>query len=168
MEELEQAIATGATIYDAVFYGAAFLIAFIPGVLMAYLDRRYRGFSDVFAIGILSGVAGAAGVGAICGAAGATWAAEPRYLAIAAVVGFMGKSGIKVAAKFLGIDINGKDEDADGCRLPVQHTDHAGDNRDGGHADRVDSDADSVSFDPPCSSPRLCVPCWKIVTQRRH
>jgi len=144
MEELEQAIASGATIYDAVFYGAAFIIAFIPGVLMAYLDRHFRGYSDVFAIGVLSGVAGAAGVGAICGAAGATWAAEPRYLAIAAVVGFMGKCGIKVAAKhLLGIDINGKDEDADGCRVPVQRVDHAGDNRDGGHADRVDSDGDN-------------------------
>jgi hypothetical protein len=132
--ELEQAIAAGATIYDAIFYGAAFFIAFIPGVLVAFLDRRTRGYSDVFAIGVLSGVAGAAGVGAICGVAGGTWAAEPRYLAIAAVVGFMGKSGIKVAAKFLGIEINGKNT------CSVQHPHDAGDDRNDDHPDSVGRD----------------------------
>lgn len=139
MEELEQAVAAGATIYDAAFYGAAFFIAFIPGVLVAFLDRNFRGYSDVFAIGILSGVAGAAGVGAVCGAAGASWGAEPRYLAIAAVVGFMGKSGIKVAAKFLGIDINGEDR----CGVPVQRVDADRDNRNDritGGPDRADDD----------------------------
>jgi len=104
---------------------------------MAFLDRNFRGFSDVFAIGILSGVAGAAGVGAICGVAGGTWAAEPRYLAIAAIVGFMGKSGIKVAAKFLGIDINGQDS------CSVQRVDNAGDHRNDDHANRADRDGDS-------------------------
>lgn len=135
MEELEQAVAAGATIYDAAFYGAAFFIAFVPGVLVAFLDRKFRGYSDVFAIGVLSGVAGAAGVGAVCGVAGGTWGAEPRYLAIAAVVGFMGKSGIKVAAKFLGIDINAQDNDRCGTPpVPVQRIDSGGDSRDDGNA----------------------------------
>lgn len=116
--------AAQATLYDALVYTLAFVLAAAFGLAVAGLDRKYRSKSSMFYLIIISGFSGAVTVGVIVQRAGATAGYEPYYLAMAAAVGSLGKIATgyirlvleamahALAARF-GVNIDDKRDDND-------------------------------------------------------
>lgn len=79
------------SLYEIQFYFMVLLVSCTAGICRVLRDNEYQSVSNLVGIGLCSGFLGFACVGFMSGANGAVVGYEFRYLAVAALVGLLGR-----------------------------------------------------------------------------